>query len=1107
MGVVNPYSQPELEEKGWEFSSEGVPVKPDDGSVTMQSLDEELSTLAQVCQSLVKDGYVFAPNITYQTTLEPVGYNRFFIQRQYSADYQWISLIVYTIPAGTTTKTRSVYWDAPSTSIKWTGYNIRDGAIDTEQLGTGAVTQEKIDDGAVSLDKLDANVKKSITDATPKSVLLQQDLIAGTVYTKAQFESMTDASFNDFYKLQVGDYVRVTTGGGVDEERRIVIARYDQSDPMLHYIVVMSPINGLLTSYTFDGENLTVTSAIVAIGTDSIASGAVTGAKIASGAVTGAKIASGAVTQAKIGASAVVTDKIKNGAVTPEKLDDPTQTLLSTVMSLITNGYVYDPTIGYGKTPTDVPYGRMYIEYFSNGEWQDITIGHVLANDHIKYVDEHFNVPSNSVKGSTYNIADKAITLPKFSDDVQTTLNNVPKQYELTTTLENETDMTPAAFLAKYGLSVDVIKGLRVGDSLHVGGTGETYGVLSTYIEGDFAVFQLGHVVDESDVTYAATLAISSNLATVATYTLLRDNASQVLQAVTTTVNLPWGSTIQNDDIESVTKISSSDWRTKVQVGSIIADPLVVNKYWQVLRAADDILYLGLYNEPQTDGTAKQIQYSIRLRYNDNRTDLTSISFYADEVETGSSNEGAIRFDAAQELTPAQQEQVFANLGLKVVYINSSEFRTTLTEERANEIIQADICIATYNGHHYAFYFSGHVTTGLSYFTTLQSNENVLRFTVSDTFALSAIVIAKFVGGGSVRYDTAQTLTDAQKKTVQTNIGIETPYVPVEYTLPKDFPYNGTDSQRYVTSVIGMEAFQAELNEGDVFVYEDNRYKIIGKSVKTVGTDAMYSICFECATFNGGAMGQTGSTGYGGLFFTKNNDGCVVYTVQQSEATEGTVDIDWTSVSGGNVFVANEPVGSSLVAVPYNRAYIDMYVQGLDTPIFAINTIAAHGVDKVVRRSLSLANNIGTPCLRAKCVTAAKIADKAVTVDKLDDDVVVYKDLSLTVKVLPTAYYSTSEALVAATGLTFEDFNNIVTNRKPTRLIGTGGNVYVTGSMYNDIAYQQCLIDLGTVTTFPNSTKTVTNWFVRVDMNNDGTSVVGVLIGNTDIYPVGGSPK
>lgn len=137
----------------------------------------------------------------------------------------------------------------------------------------------------------------------------------------------------------------------------------------------------------------------------------------------------------------------------------------------------------------------------------------------------------------------------------------------------------------------------------------------------------------------------------------------------------------------------------------------------------------------------------------------------------------AVRYDAAQELTVEQMERALLNLGLKVVYINSSEFRTTLTEERANEILQADICIATYSGHQYAFYFSGRATTGLSYFTTLQSNENVLRFTVSDTFALSAIMIAKFVGGGSVRYDTTQNLTTSQQEQVSNNVGVPTVFL------------------------------------------------------------------------------------------------------------------------------------------------------------------------------------------------------------------------------------------------------------------------------------------------------------------------------------------
>lgn len=144
----------------------------------------------------------------------------------------------------------------------------------------------------------------------------------------------------------------------------------------------------------------------------------------------------------------------------------------------------------------------------------------------------------------------------------------------------------------------------------------------------------------------------------------------------------------------------------------------------------------------------------------------TGLNERIDDVEDSES----LRYDIAQELMPSQQEQVFANLGLKVVYIAASEFGTTLTEERANEILHADICIATYSGHQYAFFYSGRAQTGLTYFTTLQSNENVLRFTLSDTFVLNATVIAKYVAGGGLRYDIAQTLTSAQQQQARTNI-------------------------------------------------------------------------------------------------------------------------------------------------------------------------------------------------------------------------------------------------------------------------------------------------------------------------------------------------
>lgn len=575
MGAINPYSQQELEDKGWEFSSEDVKVKPDDGSVTMQSLDEELTALAKVCQSLTADGYVFALDGKGSTPLPVANYNRYWFRVGQAGNNQHALLRLSLQAAGSDTVetqellsmlnrvgtdsiqdgavTHDKIADNAVTTARIannavTGAKISEGAITWGKLAPGAVhenniaaksvSQDAIQVGAVGMKQLDPNIIKSIFDATPKSVLLQQDLVLGTSYTAVQFESMTEASFDAFDALGIGDYMRVTTNAGADEEIRIVVACYDQSDPKEHYIVVISPDSGLMTSYTFSVDEMTVTANRVSIGTDGIASGAVTGAKIASGAVTGAKIASGAVTRAKIGSEAIITDKID----------------------------------------------------------------------------------------------DEAVTLPKLSEDVQATLANVPKQYELAIPLEDETGMTPEAFLEKYGVSVDVIKGLRVGDSLKTN-DGYTFGVVGTFINASLTQIQLMREAD-TEYSYGALIQIGGALPKVAVviYNILRgDSYKNTIEALSCSTLCPWGETIEAADIENTTNQPIEFWDT-LPAGVIIEDGY--NRF-MVANRIGDIIYLGLYNEPQTDGTAKQIQYSIRLRYNDNRTALTSISFYADEIETG----------------------------------------------------------------------------------------------------------------------------------------------------------------------------------------------------------------------------------------------------------------------------------------------------------------------------------------------------------------------------------------------------------------------------------------------------------------------------------------
>lgn len=73
-----------------------------------------------------------------------------------------------------------------------------------------------------------------------------------------------------------------------------------------------------------------------AVGSDSLAAGAVTEAKLADGAVAAGKIASGAVTTVKIGDSQVTADKIASGAVTTAKIGDGQVTAAKLASGVVT---------------------------------------------------------------------------------------------------------------------------------------------------------------------------------------------------------------------------------------------------------------------------------------------------------------------------------------------------------------------------------------------------------------------------------------------------------------------------------------------------------------------------------------------------------------------------------------------------------------------------------------------------------------------------------------------------------------------------------------------------------------------------------------------------
>ncbi len=132
---------------------------------------------------------------------------------------------------------------------------------------------------------------------------------------------------------------------------------------------------------------------------------------------------------------------------------------------------------------------------------------------------------------------------------------------------------------------------------------------------------------------------------------------------------------------------------------------------------------------------------------------------------------GAVRFDAAQGLTTAQQEQVFANLGLKVVYIAEAEFGTVLDTERFDEIIATDMAITEYQGKKYIFMTGNDTAPNERYYTSPFSPMLFLRFYVSyRTKILASPYLQRIVDTSAVSYLDVQTLTTSQQAQGRTNI-------------------------------------------------------------------------------------------------------------------------------------------------------------------------------------------------------------------------------------------------------------------------------------------------------------------------------------------------
>ena len=151
---------------------------------------------------------------------------------------------------------------------------------------------------------------------------------------------------------------------------------------------------------------------------------------------------------------------------------------------------------------------------------------------------------------------------------------------------------------------------------------------------------------------------------------------------------------------------------------------------------------------------------------------VTSPKLSEDVRQSLAAAAGAVRYDAAQELTEEERVRTIGNAtGLRAVYIDASEFGKPFSEDRISEFVAADIIVAKYDNVSYSFIHGIEAMAGVVYYNALYANEMVLRmilYTTSKRITAPAPVQIKDVR--AVYYKEAQNLTSYQQLQARKNI-------------------------------------------------------------------------------------------------------------------------------------------------------------------------------------------------------------------------------------------------------------------------------------------------------------------------------------------------
>lgn len=136
----------------------------------------------------------------------------------------------------------------------------------------------------------------------------------------------------------------------------------------------------------------------------------------------------------------------------------------------------------------------------------------------------------------------------------------------------------------------------------------------------------------------------------------------------------------------------------------------------------------------------------------------------------------AVRTDIAQSLSLAAQNQALGNIGIDLVRIPYSLLGTTLSDEMFAVVDNARGIILVDTPSDYVnptVFIKGNNVSGSCLFVSFVTGNTYSIFTLNKSTKLLSGISSGLTYGGSVRYAEDQSLTDTQKSTARSNIGVQ----------------------------------------------------------------------------------------------------------------------------------------------------------------------------------------------------------------------------------------------------------------------------------------------------------------------------------------------